>query len=78
MTEMAGRKLPKLKEENRRFAWAWACKSDQEAAGYDAMSANPVMPVGWPPGTDPSMDVTVLKDPPKIAPAAECAGNPWV
>lgn len=73
----AARKRSAILEENRVFAWAWASESDQQAAGFDAYSANPVVPVGWPPGTDPSMDVTALKEPPKIAPAAENAGNPW-
>ncbi|MFO0861605.1 MAG: hypothetical protein U0570_13725 [Phycisphaerales bacterium] len=71
------RKRSKILEENRRFAWAWASDEVKQATGYDPMSANAVVPIGWPPGTDPSMDVTVLKDPPKLEAVGQSAGNPW-
>lgn len=71
------RKAAKVREENRRFAWHWAPESVQLAAGFDPMSPNPVVPLGWPPGKDPSQDIMELKEPSQIEPAAENVGNPW-
>jgi hypothetical protein len=40
------------------------------------MSADQVLPLGWSPGTDPSMDAVELKEPPQIEPAKGIVGNP--